>query len=81
MELVPHLRTTNIYTPKQKIQPPERLCPGIFVPLLIMGGDQIKKTEMGRAYSMCGARRGGNRFLVGKPEGRSHLEHPGVDGR
>jgi hypothetical protein len=53
MELVPHLRTTNIYTPKQKIQQPERLCPGIFVPLLMMGGDQIKKTETGRGYVAC----------------------------
>jgi hypothetical protein len=28
---------------------------------------------------MCGARRGAYRILVGKPEGRNHLEDPGVD--
>ena len=30
---------------------------------------------------MCGARRGAYRILVGKPEGRNHLEDPGVDRR
>jgi hypothetical protein len=28
-----------------------------------------------------GERRGVYRVLVGKPEGKDHLEHPGVDGR
>jgi hypothetical protein len=28
-----------------------------------------------------GERRGAYRTLVGKPEGRNHLEDPGVDGR
>jgi hypothetical protein len=28
-----------------------------------------------------GERRGAFRALVGKPEGRNHLEDPGVDGR
>jgi hypothetical protein len=28
-----------------------------------------------------GKRRGAYRALVGKPEGRNHLEDPGVDGR
>jgi hypothetical protein len=28
-----------------------------------------------------GERRGAYRALVGKPEGRNHLEDPGVDGR
>jgi hypothetical protein len=28
-----------------------------------------------------GERRGAYRVLVGKPEGRNHLEDPGVDGR
>ena len=28
-----------------------------------------------------GDRRGLNRVVVGKPEGRDHLEDPGVDGR
>jgi hypothetical protein len=41
-------------------------------------GDQIKKAEMGRAYSMYG---GEDRVLVGKCEGRNHLEDPGINGR
>jgi hypothetical protein len=28
-----------------------------------------------------GERRGAYRALVGKPEGRNHLEDPGIDGR
>ena len=28
-----------------------------------------------------GARRGAYRILVGRPEGKNHLENPGVDGR
>jgi hypothetical protein len=31
--------------------------------------------------SRMGERRGAYRALVGKPEGRNHLEDPGVDGR
>jgi hypothetical protein len=30
---------------------------------------------------MCGERKGAYRALVGKSEGRNHLEDPGVDGR
>jgi hypothetical protein len=33
-------------------------------------GDEIKKTEMGRACSTCGKRRGRYRVLEGKPERR-----------
>jgi hypothetical protein len=36
-------------------------------------GDQIEKNEIGRAFSMYRERRGVNRFLVGKPEGRRSL--------
>jgi hypothetical protein len=28
-----------------------------------------------------GERRGAHRVLVGKPEGKNHLEDPGIDGR
>jgi hypothetical protein len=34
-------------------------------------GDQIENNEMGGVY----------RDLAGKPEGKSHLEDPGVEGR
>jgi len=30
---------------------------------------------------MVGERRGVYRILVGKPEGKNHLEDPGIDGR
>jgi len=30
---------------------------------------------------MCGESRGVCRVFVGKPEGKNHLENPGVDGR
>jgi hypothetical protein len=43
-------------------------------------GDPVKKTEMGRTCGTYGERRGSYRALVGKPEGRNHLEDPGVDG-
>jgi hypothetical protein len=36
---------------------------------------------VGRACSADGNRRGVYRVLVGKPEGKSHLEDPGVDRR
>jgi hypothetical protein len=36
---------------------------------------------MGRARSTYGERRYSCRFLMGKPEGRRHLEDPVVDGR
>ena len=39
-------------------------------------GNKIKTTEMGRARSMYGARRGAYRILVGKPEGRRPLGRP-----
>ena len=35
---------------------------------------------MGGACSTYGARRGAYRVLVGKPEGKNHLEDPGVNG-
>jgi hypothetical protein len=44
-------------------------------------GDQIKKNEMGGACSTCGERRGAYRVLVGRPEGRDHVEDLGVNGR
>ena len=40
-----------------------------------------KKTEMGRTCSTYGARRGACRVLVGKHEGRDHLEDLVIDGR
>jgi hypothetical protein len=36
---------------------------------------------MGRVSSTYGERRGVDRVLMGKPEGRNHLENPCVDGR
>jgi hypothetical protein len=36
---------------------------------------------MGGACSTYGERRGLYRVLVGKPEGKNHLEDPGIDGR
>jgi hypothetical protein len=36
---------------------------------------------MGRECSTYGASRDAYRVLVGKPNGRNHLEDPGVDGR
>jgi hypothetical protein len=36
---------------------------------------------MGRTCSTNGDRRDAYRALVGKPEGRNHLEDPGLDGR
>ena len=44
-------------------------------------GNKIDNNEIGGACSRYGARRGAYRILVGKPEGRNHLEDPGVDGR
>jgi hypothetical protein len=43
--------------------------------------DLIRKTGMGRACNTYGESRGACRVLVWKPEGRNHLEDPGVDGR
>jgi len=42
-------------------------------------GDKIEKNVMGEAYIMYGEGRGVYRFLVGKHEGKRHLEDPGVD--
>jgi hypothetical protein len=39
-------------------------------------GDEVKKTEMGRTCGTYGERRGANRALVGKPEGRRPLGRP-----
>jgi hypothetical protein len=36
---------------------------------------------MGRACTTYGERRAVYRILVGKPEGRDHLEDPGIDVR
>jgi hypothetical protein len=36
----------------------------------------VKKTEMGRVFSMYGERRDAYRVLVGKPEGRRPLGSP-----
>jgi hypothetical protein len=36
---------------------------------------------MGGACCTNGEKRGDYRVLMGKPEGRDHLEDPGVDGR
>jgi hypothetical protein len=36
---------------------------------------------MGKTGSTYGERRGAYRVLVGKPEGRNHLEEPDVDGK
>jgi hypothetical protein len=36
---------------------------------------------MGGAFSTYGEKRGAYRVLVGKPEGKNHLEAPEVDGR
>ena len=44
-------------------------------------GDQVKKTEMGGTCSTYGERRGAYKVLVGKPDGRNHLEDEGIDGR
>jgi hypothetical protein len=43
-------------------------------------GEQIEKNEMGGALPRMGDRRGTYRVLVGRPEGRNHLEDPDVDG-
>ena len=39
-------------------------------------GDQIKKNEMGGACSKYGTRRGADRILVGKPDGKRPLGKP-----
>ena len=44
-------------------------------------GDQIEKNEMGGACSTNGERMGVYRVLVGKPEEKTPLGDPGVDGR
>ena len=43
--------------------------------------DHIEKNEMGGACLTYGGEQRGIQVLVGKPEGKSHLEDPGVDGR
>ena len=53
----------------------------ICIPHPIFWGDYIEKNEMGGALARMGERRGVYRVLVGKPEGKNHLEDPGVDGR
>jgi hypothetical protein len=42
---------------------------------------QIKKNEIDGACSTYGERRGACGVLVGKPDGKNHLEDLGVDGR
>jgi len=42
--------------------------------------DKIEN-EVGGTCSAYGERRGVYRVLVGKPEGKRHLEDPGVDGK
>jgi hypothetical protein len=44
-------------------------------------GDRIEKTEMGGACSTYTGEERSYRILVGRPEGRSHLEDPGLDER
>ena len=39
-------------------------------------GDQMEKNEIGRAWCMYGERRGVNKVLVRKPEGRRSLRRP-----
>ena len=41
----------------------------------------LRGTEMGIACSTYGERRGTYRVLMGKPEGRNHLEDPGLNGK
>jgi hypothetical protein len=41
----------------------------------------MEKNEMGGAFRAYGEKRGEYRVLVEKPEGKRHLEDPGVDGR
>jgi hypothetical protein len=40
-----------------------------------------RKMRWARHVARMGERRGVHRVLVGKPEGKNHLEGPGVDGR
>jgi len=40
-----------------------------------------RKIRWARYVARKGERRGVYRVLVGKPEGKNHLEDPGVDGR
>jgi hypothetical protein len=44
-------------------------------------GDQIEKNVMGPTCGTYGERRDVYRVLVGKPEGKRHVEDQGVDGR
>jgi len=53
----------------------------IFFLQPILFGYTIEKNEMGGACSMYGESRGVYKVFVGKPEGKNHLEDPGVDGR
>ena len=41
----------------------------------------MKKTEVDKACSTYGERKSAYRVLVEKPEGRSYLKDPGIDGR
>jgi hypothetical protein len=43
-------------------------------------GDKVE-TEISRACSMYGERRGMYRLLVGKHEGKRLMRRPGIDGR
>ena len=44
-------------------------------------GRQCEKNDMRGPYSTNGGRRDLCRVLVRQPEGKNHLEDPGVDGR
>jgi hypothetical protein len=44
-------------------------------------GDQVKKTETGRACTTNGKSRGAYRVYWGNLSERDHLKDPGVDGR
>jgi len=43
--------------------------------------DQIEKNELGWVGSTHGEEEGVYRVLVGKPDGKDHLEDPGLGGR
>ena len=44
--------------------------------MFLYSGHEMKKTEIGRACSTYGERRGAYRFFAGKPEGRRPLVRP-----
>jgi hypothetical protein len=43
--------------------------------------DFIRKNEKFRKAACTGEKRGADRFLMGKPRERDHLEEVGIDGR